>query len=333
MLANLTLTGNATIHTETANSKAKFNGELNGKVRTFDFGGHTLIKTGPGTVTFEKGTFANTAAGGITQTGGTLDLVDVGEVPTSDYNLKVYSTTCRVKGVIVTSPGFGYTQANTTCKIASSSFQKQAERQANAIACTVTVGTVRGGGLRVIGAGNKQRLNLSGRNTYAGVTTLENASVKFDGAAAHPDKGGLDIGKGSEVKLTADIVAGSLAGQGEITGNFSVTGVTNLVVDAAALFGDDYTPLSVAGSVALAANAKVTVTGLRDLIDEAGDVNAFITTMRSRNLLMSANGLTADALTLELPGLTDKEAAMFRVSVVGGAVRLGRNLGLAIFLQ
>lgn len=681
MLANLTLTGNATVNTMTAGSKAKFNGVLNSNVRTFNLGGYTLTKTGSGTVTFDHGTFVNTAAGGITQTGGTLELVDVGEVPTSDYNLKVYSTsvatapklvvrgattlptttaqigqassygsdyrygivevgagasvynalglgedgyeilsvyqrggywqlpsgggnkqarapighssmgyyefsdgsfrtfggsaaltignnaagegtvamsggvfesgvlrvgvsgdglwyqtggrtklsksvgkneveellvsgtgaatgrgqvtlsgvntvmnlgdgaygselvfgsttatteailnlndgaslvyyklhkkadahadskfylnfdggvlkpgnnwqaigaddtstgkttaklcpdavtiyeggltlditkalngsgnpdttfidcdlaaptggsivsievpssvknaryihcprvyiegdgqgasavadfdstTCRVKGVIVTSPGFGYTQANTTCKIADNSFQKQAERRANAVACTVAVGAVQGGGLRVIGAGNKQRLNLLGNNTYAGVTTLENASVKFDGAAAHPAGSGLDIGKGSEVRLTADIVAGSLAGQGEITGAFAVTGVTNLVVDAAALFGGDYTPLSVTGSVAFAPNATVTVTGLRALIDAAGDVNAFVQQMRNQTLLTATSGLTADVLELELPGLTDKEAAKFRPSILAGSLRFGRSLGMVVIIR
>ena len=240
----------------------------------------------------------------------------------------------RVTGIKVTSPGFGYTQA-TAIMEGRSYVKTVAERtnSENAWTCTATIGEVPSGGLRVIGAGNRQRLNLLGRNTYAGVTTLENASVKFDGAAAHPAGSGLDIGKGSEVRLTADIVAGSLAGQGEITGAFAVSGVTNLIVDAAALFGGDYTPLSAAGSVAFAQNATVTVTGLRNLVDAAGDVNAFVATMRSQTLLTAANGLTADELTLDLPGLTDKEAVKFRSSVEAGAVRLGRNLGMAVIIR
>lgn len=254
----------------------------------------------------------------------------------------------RVKGIIVTSPGFGYTAANTTCKIASKSFQKQAERLSNATACTVTVGTVRGGGVRMVGAGN--RLVLSGRNSYAGVTVCENGSIKFNSAAAYPDGSGLAVWKGKDIssyiKLpgATPVNAGSLAGDGRLVcGN--VAGVTNVVADAAKLFADGATPLTVddhdedgklqsgCGNVTLAANAKVTVTGMRELVDVAGGAEAFAQAMTGKKLLVAKAGLTGTIASVELPGLTAEEAKFFKASVSGNAVKFGKNFGTVIILR
>lgn len=244
------------------------------------------------------------------------------------------STTERVTGIKVTSPGFGYTQA--TVMMERNAYVKTvSDRTAsgNAWTCTATIGSVASGGLRVIGAGNKQRLNLLGRNTYAGVTVVENASVRFDGAATHPDKGGLDIGKGSEVRLTGPIVAGSLAGQGEIAGGPSVSGVTNLLVDATALFADGYTPLSSEGAVAFGENAKVTIAGLRELIDAAGDAETFAQALEKKTLLVAAKGVTGSSVSLELPGLTDDEAKLFKIRVSGTTVKFSPVTGSVIILR
>ena len=254
----------------------------------------------------------------------------------------------RVKGIIVTSPGFGYTAANTTCKIASNSFQKQADRLSNATACTVTVGTVRGGGVRMVGAGN--RLVLSGKNSYAGVTVCENGSIKFNSAAAHPDGSGLAVWKGKDInsyiKLpgATPVNAGSLAGDGRLVcGN--VAGVTNVVADAAKLFADGATPLTVddhdeddklqsgCGNVTLAANAKVTVTGMRELVDAAGGAEAFAQAMTGKKLLVAKAGLTGTIASVELPGLTAEEAKFFKASVSGNAVKFGKNFGTVIILR
>ena len=254
----------------------------------------------------------------------------------------------RVKGIIVTSPGFGYTAANTTCKIASNSFQKQADRLSNATACTVTVGTVRGGGVRMVGAGN--RLVLSGKNSYAGVTVCENGSIKFNSAAAYPDGSGLAVWKGKDIssyiKLpgATPVNAGSLAGDGRLVcGN--VAGVTNVVADAAKLFADGATPLTVddhdeddklqsgCGNVTLAANAKVTVTGMRELVDAAGGAEAFAQAMTGKKLLVAKAGLTGTIASVELPGLTAEEAKFFKASVSGNAVKFGKNFGTVIILR
>lgn len=254
----------------------------------------------------------------------------------------------RVKGIIVTSPGFGYAAANTTCKIASNSFQKQADRLSNATPCTVTVGTVRGGGVRMVGAGN--RLVLSGKNSYAGVTVCENGSIKFNSAAAYPDGSGLAVWKGKDIssyiKLpgATPVNAGSLAGDGRLVcGN--VAGVTNVVADAAKLFADGATPLTVddhdeddklqsgCGNVTLAANAKVTVTGMRELVDAAGGAEAFAQAMTGKKLLVAKAGLTGTIASVELPGLTAEEAKFFKASVSGNAVKFGKNFGTVIILR
>ena len=254
----------------------------------------------------------------------------------------------RVKGIIVTSPGFGYTAANTTCKIASNSFQKQADRLPNATACAVTVGTVCGGGVRMVGAGN--RLVLSGKNSYAGVTVCENGSIKFNSAAAYPDGSGLAVWKGKDIssyiKLpgATPVNAGSLAGDGRLVcGN--VAGVTNVVADAAKLFADGATPLTVddhdedgklqsgCGNVALAENAKVTVTGMRELVDAAGGAEAFAQAMTGKKLLVAKAGLTGTIALVELPGLTADEAKFFKASVSGNAVKFGKNFGTVIILR
>lgn len=248
------------------------------------------------------------------------------------------SASCRVTGIKVTSPGFGYTQANTTCRIEGNSYQKTlADRIAdgNSYACTITVGAVKGGGLRMRGAGN--RLNLSGSNTYAGVTVCETGSIKFVSAAAHPNGGGLEVWKGADIKFpdgNGSYQVGSLAGNGTVS-QASLAGITNVTVAADALFAAEPSPLNVVdGSVALADGAKVTVTGLRELVDAAGGVDAFVQTIRSRPVLTAKDGVLASNVSVDLPGLTADEAISFKAFVApGGALKFGRNLGMSILIR
>lgn len=248
------------------------------------------------------------------------------------------SATCRVTGIKVTSPGFGYTQANTTCRIEGASYIKDvADRTAaaNSYACTITVGALKGGGLRMRGAGN--RLNLSGGNTYAGATVCETGSIKFVSAAAHPNGGGLEVWKGAEIKFPdggGTYQVGSLAGNGKIT-QASLAGVTNVIVAADALFVAEPSPLNVEdGSVALDDGAKVTVTGLRALIDAAGGVDAFVQAFRSCPVLAAKDGVSAPNVSVDLPGLTAEEAGSFRALVSSnGVLKFGRNRGIALLIR
>ena len=239
------------------------------------------------------------------------------------------SATCRVTGIKVTSPGFGYTQANTTCRIEGASYIRElADRTAtaNSYACTITVGPVQGGGLRMRGAGN--RLNLSGSNTYVGATVCETGSIKFVSAAAHPNNGGLEVWKGAEIKFpdgNGTYQVGSLAGNGTVT-QASLAGVTNFTVAADALYDAESSPLSVGdGSVTFADGATVTVTGLREKVDEVGGIDAFVSALRSRPLLTARDGVSATNISVDLPGLTPAEEAKFMAYVApNGVLRFGR---------
>ena len=251
------------------------------------------------------------------------------------------SASGRVTGVRVTSPGFGYTQANTTCRIEGAAYVKTvADRvaAANSYSCAITVGAVRGGGLRMRSAGN--RLNLSGNNTYSGVTACESGSIKFTTAAAHPANGGLEVWRNADIKFPdatpyGTYSVGSLAGNGTVS-QASLVGITNVVVEAAELFYGNPSPLTIAnGGAALAPNATVTVTGmLEEILEGPGTARDFARTMVTKPLLVARDGVSASTISLEMPGLTEAETAFFKAFVgADGVLKLGANRGFILTIR
>ena len=110
-----------------------------------------------------------------------------GATAIADYD----DATRTVKGVIVTSPGYGY-DGETTVTV--DSWDRK-----SALPCTYTLGEVAGGGFTKKGAG---KLTLGGANTYAGATRLEGGTLAFADPNGYP---------GGDLEIAAAAVQGALA--------------------------------------------------------------------------------------------------------------------------
>ena len=110
-----------------------------------------------------------------------------GATAIADYEDATY----RTKGVIVTSPGYGYDD-ETTVTI------DRWDRKAT-IPCTCTLGEVASGGFTKKGGG---KLTLGGANTYGGATRLEGGTLVFADPNGYP---------GGDLEIAADAVQGALA--------------------------------------------------------------------------------------------------------------------------
>jgi autotransporter-associated beta strand protein len=88
------------------------------------------------------------------------------------------SATMSVTGVKITSPGQGYTAANTTAYIDWGGY-----RNKDPVPLAVTVGNPTGGGLVKRGAGT---LTLKAANTFAGDVTVEGGTLKLAAEGAIP---------------------------------------------------------------------------------------------------------------------------------------------------
>ena len=220
--------------------------------------------------------------------------------------------TCRLTGIRVTSPGFGYTAANTRVYIACNTYKSSlADRRNAAIECTFTLtDNLKNGGVTKRGGANA--LNLYARNTYGGVTCCESGSIAFCSENAHPEGGGLDVWRGATIALFGDAQAGSLAGAGTITGG-AVSGVSNVVIRAEDVFGADPSPLKVSAGLSLAEGAKLAITGIREFCSARGvSVSEFAGSMRRTALVEGT--LAGNFASVELEGLTPEESALFVVS-------------------
>ena len=111
-----------------------------------------------------------------------------GATAIADYEDATY----RTKGVIVTSPGYGYDDETTTVTI------DRWDRKAK-IPCTCTLGEVASGGFTKKGGG---KLTLGGANTYAGATRLEGGTLAFADPNGYP---------GGDLEIPAAAVQGALA--------------------------------------------------------------------------------------------------------------------------
>ena len=121
-----------------------------------------------------------------------------GATAIADYD----DATRTVKGVIVTSPGYGY-DGETTVTV--DSWDRK-----STLPCTYTLGEVAGGGFTKKGSG---KLTLGGANTYAGATRLEGGTLALTDPNGYPG-GDLEIAaaavQGQTLAaplLTADILA------------------------------------------------------------------------------------------------------------------------------
>ena len=124
--------------------------------------------------------------------------------------------TQRTKGVIVTSPGYGYDNETAVTV--------EAWDRKSKISCTYTLGEVVGGGFTKAGGG---KLTLKGANTYAGGTTVAGGTLAFGDVNGFPG-GDLAVSNGASVVFAAAATTvGRFSGSGAVSGA-DVT-VTNAV--------------------------------------------------------------------------------------------------------
>lgn len=112
----------------------------------------------------------------------------------------------QVTGVTVTSPGFGYTSAPTVAFVGGGGTAPTVD--------PVAIGAVPSGGLTVIGGG---MLTLSGVNTYSGMTTISNGTLRLGVANALPTNapitvagGTLDLNGFTITNSSISLVSGSI---------------------------------------------------------------------------------------------------------------------------
>ena len=162
----------------------------------------------------------------------------------ADYD----EATRTVKGIIVTSPGFGYDDA-TTATIESADRSKT-------YVCAVTLEDAKSGPLVKKGVG---QLRLSAGNTYAGPTTIAEGEMLFEANAVNADHT-VVVEEGTILRLGADTVLGSISGCGEIfhtsTGGDTLTLSSGVIVRAADLAAKR--SLTVRGKLVFAAGAGIT---------------------------------------------------------------------------
>lgn len=162
----------------------------------------------------------------------------------ADYD----ETTRTVKGIIVTSPGFGYDDS-TTATIESADRSKT-------YVCAVTLEDAKSGPLVKKGAG---QLRLTSGNTYAGPTTIAEGEMLFEENAVTADHA-VVVEERTILRLGADTELGSISGCGEIlhtsTGGDTLTLSSGVVVRAADLAAKR--SLSVKGKLVFGAGAGIT---------------------------------------------------------------------------
>ena len=118
----------------------------------------------------------------------------------------------NVTGIVVTSPGFGYSSAPAVTLVGGG--------RANRSLGAANLAANAGGGLTKLGSGT---LKLSGTNTYAGATTLSNGTLRLGHAGALPanaavvvaggtyDLGGFTVTNGAVTLSGGTIASGWLA--------------------------------------------------------------------------------------------------------------------------
>ena len=110
------------------------------------------------------------------------------------------SATMSVTGVKITSPGQGYTAANTTAYIDWCGY-----KNTKSVPLAVTVGNPTGGGIVKRGAGT---LTLKAANTFAGDVTIEGGALKLAAEGAIP-AGARVVANGGAVEVASGVTGPS----------------------------------------------------------------------------------------------------------------------------
>ena len=151
--------------------------------------------------------------------------------------------------VIVTSPGSGYSSADTVVK----AWSDDGSRSWN---CTYELEDASSGGLVKLGSGT---LYLQCVNTYGGKTSVKAGRLEMAVADAIPSGHALEIADGATLTLSNNLSVTTLEGAGRTLGGTdkSLTVTDALVLDPDNLSADK--SLSVEGWLVFAAGAKISV--------------------------------------------------------------------------
>ena len=157
--------------------------------------------------------------------------------------------------IVVTSPGFGYTDG-TTAKVVSMRGAKKWDCGA------VTLAEIAGGGIVKAGEGT---LVLKAANTYAGATTVSNGTLVTYASGAIPSEQPLVMAGGVLNMSSYNLTVSDLSGYGTVNGNAgtSLTVTGKFTVDAADLMAGR--SLSATVPVAFGSNTVVEIANIENL--------------------------------------------------------------------
>ena len=219
------------------------------------------------------------------------------------------SRTKTLTGVVVTSPGWGYTWAKAT--VAGGG-------KADTCEIDCTLGDVSGGGLSKAGAG---LLILSTANTYTGATRVDAGTLRIASGGRIAAESPVVIADGATLEVLNGQSFASVSGSGTLYGDIAEP---SFVADASAAKG-----LTVNGALTVGANPVVALKNLPDMSDESFvRIRIPVVSATSYSGLENLSDATFTGATL--PAGVEAE---FRQGGSGLYVRVGRKVGMKIMMR
>ena len=220
------------------------------------------------------------------------------------------SRTKTLTGIVVTSPGWGYSWAKAT--VSGGGKPDTCE-----IDCTV--GDVSGGGLVKAGLGT---LELSAENTYTGPTRVDAGTLRITAAGRIAAESPVVIAAGATLEVRNGQSFASVSGQGMLIGDVTET---DFVADAAASSG-----VTIGGTLTVGENPIVTLRNLPANMEDESFVKVMIPVATATAYEGLENLADATFVGATLPeGVTAK----FRKGASGLCVRVGRETGMTVILR
>ena len=160
--------------------------------------------------------------------------------------------TGETKGVLVTSSGYGYSEAPTAYVVSANGLFTNT--------CAVTMFEPKGGGFTKKGTGT---FIFDCVNTYAGPTVVAEGTLEFKVAGSVPEGADVTVQTNATAQFDAAATLAALRGAGTVKGDVTVT---NALVCA---YGDVSAGrhLSVQGALAASAGAKLTISDPEALLE------------------------------------------------------------------
>ena len=220
------------------------------------------------------------------------------------------SKTKTLTGIVVTSPGWGYTWAKATVSGGG---------KADTCEINCTIGDVSGGGLVKSGSG---LLVLSDANTYAGTTRVDAGMLRITSTGRIATESPVVIANGATLEVQNGQSFASVSGDGTLIGDITESA---FVADASATKG-----ITVNGALTVGENPTVTLKNLPTNMADEAFVKVVIPVASATSYAGLENLAGATFVGAALPkGVTAK----FRKGASGLYVWVGREIGLTVIMR